>query len=63
MQMVKDALKDEGLYIKTIKDSYGVKKYLVVDRKGVIQSDSDERGMIFMDLVAYAGFSTSEEVA
>lgn len=63
MQMVKDALKDENLYIKTIKDSHGAKKYLVVDRKGVIQSDSDERGMTFMELVAYAGFSTSEEVA
>lgn len=63
MQMVKDALKDEGLHIKTIKDSHGAKKYLVVDRKDVIQSDSNERGMTFMDLVAYAGFSTSEEVA
>lgn len=63
MQMVKDALADEGLHIKTIKDSHGVKKYLVVDRKDVIQSDSDEKGMSFLDLVAYAGFSTNEEVA
>lgn len=63
MQMVIDALKDEGLHIKEIKDSHGAKKYLVVDRKNVIQSDSDERGMTFMDLIAYTGFSTSEEVA
>ena len=63
MQMVKDALKDEGLHIKTIRDSHEAKKYLVVDWKDVIQLDSDERGMTFMDLVAYAGFSTSEEVA
>lgn len=63
MQMVKDALADEGLHIKTIKDSHGVKKYLVVDRKDVIQSDSDEKGMSFLDLALYAGFSTNEEVA
>lgn len=63
MQMVIDALKDEGLHIKEIRDSYGAKKYLVMDRKGVIQPDSDERGMTFMDLIAYTGFSTSEEVA
>lgn len=63
MQMVKDALKDEGLHIKTIKDSHGVKKYLVVDGKNVIQSDSDEKGMSFLDLALYAGFSTNEEVA
>ena len=61
MQMVKDALKDEGLHIKTIKDSHGAKKYLVVDGKNVIQSD--EQGMSFLDLALYAGFSTSEEVA
>ena len=61
MQMVKDALEDEGLHIKTIKDSHGAKKYLVVDGKNVIQSD--EQGMSFLDLALYAGFSTSEEVA
>ena len=61
MQMVKDALEDEGLHIKTIKDSHGMKKYLVVDGKNVIQSD--EQGMSFLDLALYAGFSTNEEVA
>ena len=61
MQMVKDALEDEGLHIKTIKDSHGMKKYLVVDGKNVIQSD--EQGMSFLELALYAGFSSSEEVA
>ena len=31
MKMVEDSLKEEGLYIQTMKDGYGVTKYQVVD--------------------------------
>ena len=53
-QMVEGSLKKENLYIQTKKDSYGVKKYLVVDENNVIQTD--ENGMSFMELAEYAGF-------
>lgn len=53
-QIAEDSLKKENLYIQTQKDSYGVKKYLVVDENNVIQTD--ESGMSFMELAKYAGF-------
>lgn len=53
IKMIEEALKKEKLYLSTMKDAYGVKKYLVVDMNNVIQSH--EHGMYFLDLAAYAG--------
>lgn len=55
MKMVKDSLKEENLYVKTIKDAYKVTKYLVVDNKDVLQTN--EQGIDFLNLAAFAGFS------
>lgn len=57
-QIVEDSLKKENLYIQTTKDSYGVKKYLVVDSNNAIQTD--ENGIAFMELAEYAGFEMSK---
>ena len=56
MKMVKDSLKEENLYVKTIKDAYKVTKYLVVDNKDVLQTN--EQGIDFLNLAAFAGFDT-----
>ena len=56
MKMVKDALKEENLYIQTMKDAHKVTKYLVVDADNVIKTS--EQGMDFLNLAAYAGFDT-----
>lgn len=55
-KMVEDSLKEEKLYVKTMKDAFGNKAYMVVDQNNVIQSS--EQGMSFLDLAAYAGFDT-----
>lgn len=52
-KMIESALKEENLYLSTMRDVYGVKKYLVVDMNNVLQSQ--EQGMYFLDLAAYAG--------
>lgn len=59
MSMVEKALKEENLYVKPMKNAFGHSVWMVVDENNVLQSD--ERGMNFMDLAAYAGFSISEE--
>ena len=56
MKMVKDSLKEENLYVKTMKDAYKVTKYLVVDNKYVLQTN--EQGIDFLNLAAFAGFDT-----
>lgn len=56
MKMIKDSLKKENLYVKTMKDAYKMTKYLVVDANNAIQTD--EQGMDFLNLAAYAGFDT-----
>lgn len=56
MKMIKDGLKEENLCIQTTKDGYGVTKYLVVDGNKALQSD--ENGMSFLELAAYAGIDT-----
>lgn len=65
MQMIKDSLKDENLFVKTVKadentlalNTLGMKKgYMVVDENDVIQAG--ENGMTFLDLAAYAGYDT-----
>lgn len=58
-KMVKKALKDEGYHIKPIKDQYNINKYIVVNLDNVVQTD--EHGMSFTELAAYAGFSVNEE--
>lgn len=47
------SLKKENLMLKTITDSYGVKKYLVVNADDVLQTD--ENGMTLVETAAYAG--------
>lgn len=47
------SLKKENLMLKTITDSYGVKKYLVVNADDVLQTD--ENGMTLEELAGYAG--------
>lgn len=52
-KMVKNVLKKGGLKLKTIKDAYGVKKYLVVNADNVIQTS--EQDMSLVETAAYAG--------
>lgn len=59
LKMVRKALKEENLYIEPKQGTSGNNAWLVVDKNNVLQSD--ERGMNFMELAAYAGFSISEE--
>lgn len=54
MKMVKESLKEENLYVKTIKDAHNVTKYLVVDANNILQTS--EQGLDFLNLAAYAGF-------
>ena len=61
MKMVKDSLKEDNLHIQTMKDGYGVTKYQVVDGNNVLQTD--ENGMSFMELAAYANFEIVEKSA
>lgn len=56
MKMIEDSLKEENLYVKTMKDAYKITKYLVVDANNAIQTD--EQGMDFLNLATYAGFDT-----
>ena len=57
-KMIEESLKEESLYIQTMKDSYGVTKYLIVDQNNVIQCS--EQGMSFLELAAVAGFNTEK---
>lgn len=59
LEMVRKSLKEENLYIEPKQGTSGNNAWLVVDKNNVLQSD--ERGMNFMELAAYAGFSISEE--
>ena len=53
-KMVEDVLKKDNLHIQTMKDSYGVTKYIVINELDVIQTD--EKGMTLMEVAEYAGF-------
>lgn len=61
MKMIEDSLKEDNLHIETMKDGYGVTKYQVVDGNNVLQTD--ENGMSFMELAAYANFEIVEKSA
>ena len=54
--MIKDSLKEENLYVETMKDANGTTKYLVVNADNVIQTS--EQGMDFLNLAAFAGYDT-----
>lgn len=55
MGMIEDVLEKDNLYVNALGISKG---YLAVDANNVIQSD--ENGMTFLDLAAYAGFEIDE---
>lgn len=59
-KMIEEALKEENLYLSTMRDAYGVKKYLVVDMNNVIQSH--EQGMSLLEVASYAGMNIEELV-
>ena len=52
--MIEDVLKKDNLHIQTMKDGYGVTKYIVINELDVIQTD--ENGMTLMEVAEYAGF-------
>ena len=52
LDMIRKALKKEGLYVKTLQNVYGNEVYHVVDKNNVIQSS--EQGMYFNELAKYA---------
>lgn len=58
MKMIKNSLKEDDLYIQTMKDGHGVTKYLVVDQNNILQSS--EQGMSFLELAEYAGFEIQQ---
>lgn len=55
-KMIEDSLKEENLYVQTMKDGYGVIKYQVLDQNNALQTD--ENGISFMEVAAFAGFDT-----
>ena len=61
MKVIEASLKEENLYIQTMKDGYGVTKYLVVDGNNALQTD--ENGMSFLELAEFAGFEIVEKSA
>lgn len=67
MQMIKDSLKEENLFVKIVKadentltlNTLGMKKgYMVVDENDVIQAG--ENGMTFLELAAFSGYDTED---
>lgn len=52
--MVRNALKKENLQLKTIKDAFGDRAYMVVDANNVIQVG--EHGLSLINIAAFAGF-------
>ena len=51
IKMIESALNIENLFLQSMKDSYGVKKYLVVDINNVLQTS--EMGMTVDELIDY----------
>ena len=51
IKMIESALKKENLFLQSVKDAYGVKKYLVVDINNVLQTG--ENGMTIDELIDY----------
>lgn len=61
MKMIEDSLKEDNLYVGNMKDAFGHDCYMVVDQNNAIQSN--ENGMSFMELAAYAGYEIVEKSA
>lgn len=57
IKMVEDALKKENLYLQISEDDRGVCLYRVVDENDILQTD--EHGMTFVEVAAYAGIDVS----
>lgn len=53
-KMINNTLKEENLHLETMKDTYSVTKYLVVNENNILQSS--EQGMSLIEAAAYAGF-------
>jgi len=53
VKSVEKALQEENLYLKSMKDAYGVKKYLVVNADDVLRTS--ENGMTLVEAAAFAG--------
>lgn len=60
-KMIEDELKQENLYIKVIKGAHKETRYLVTDQNDAIQTD--ENGMTFLELAAYAGYEIIQRSA
>lgn len=61
MKMIEDSLKEDNLYVKTMKDAHKVTRYMVVDANGVLQTN--EQGMTFIELAEYANFEIIQQPA
>lgn len=61
MKMIEDSLKEDNLHIQTMKDTHKVTKYLAVDENNALQTD--ESGMSFLELAAFAGYEIVEKSA
>lgn len=57
-QMIREILQKEKLQFKTIRGADRITKYVVVNENNVVQSD--ENGMSFLELAAYAGINTDK---
>lgn len=51
IKMIESSLKKENLFLQSMKDAYGVKKYLIVDENNVLQTS--ECGMTVDELIDY----------
>ncbi|MCM1253235.1 MAG: hypothetical protein NC321_10470 [Clostridium sp.] len=58
MKMIENSLKEDGLYVKNMKDVFGNKAYMVVDQNDIVQSS--EQGMSFLELAEYANFEIQQ---
>ena len=57
-KMIDEALKKDNLHIQTMKDGYGVTKYMVINQLDVIQTG--ENGMSLIEVAEFAGFGISQ---
>lgn len=55
-KIISDALKEENMRVKVMKDTNDITKYLVVDQNNALQTS--EQGIDFLELAAFAGFDT-----
>ena len=58
-KMIEDALKEEKMHLRMIKDANNETKYLVIDDNNMIQTR--EKCMTFLELAEYVGFTLVEE--